>query len=95
VFLESNKIKGKESPGPGKYSFKSTISGDKSPKYTIGEKLKISTTNKLIDSPFLATYKLPTDINPLGKFPVSNCKNCTNIVFGSSKEKRFNYKCMY
>ena len=96
VFLESNKIKGLESPGPGKYSFKSTISGDKSPKYSMGQKFKISNnnSNKLIDSPFLATLKLPTDMNPLGKYPVSSCRNATNIIFGYSKEKRFNYKCI-
>lgn len=59
----------------------------------MGQKIKMTTTNKLIDSPFAATIKLPTDINPLGKYPVSNVKNCTNIIFGCSKEKRFNYKC--
>lgn len=92
VFLNSNKIMGKESPGPGKYSLKSTICNDKSPKYTMGQKINIS-QNKSMDSPFGSTIKLPTDINPLGKFPVSNIKNATNIVFGCSKEKRFNYKC--
>lgn len=94
VFLESNKIKGLESPGPGKYSFKSTISGDKSPKYSIGIKFNNSgLTNRILDSPFLSTNKNATDMNPLGKFPISNCRNATNIVFGYSKEKRFNYKC--
>jgi hypothetical protein len=91
--LESNKIKGLESPGPGKYSFKSTISGDRSPKYSIGIKLQNS-NNKLLDSPFLSTNKMATDMNPFGKFPISNIRNATNIVFGYSKEKRFNYKCI-
>ena len=37
-------------------------------------------------------YKF-TGINPLGKFPFSNIKNATNIIWGNSKEKRFNYTC--
>jgi len=38
-------------------------------------------------------YKNVLGTNSIGKYPVSNVKNATNIVFGASKDKRFNYKC--
>ena len=37
----------------------------------------------------------PISINPKGKFPISNYKNVKNIVFGSNKDKRFNYSCIF
>jgi len=48
--------------------------------------------NETTKVPGPGEYKL-YETNPLGKFPFSNVKNTTNIIWGSSKERRFNYSC--
>jgi len=45
-------------------------------------------------SPGPGNYNL-LQMNIDGKYPISTFRNATSIVFGVSKEPRFNYKCNY
>ena len=91
VFYESNKMIDKNVPGPGKYNYVKGF-GNEALKYTIsgkGERKNLSQTSRV---PGPGEYPVIC-INPAGKYPISGMKNTTNIVFGASKEKRFNYLC--
>jgi hypothetical protein len=52
-----------------------------------GEKKQLSSVTKI---PGPGQYPI-ISLNPQGKYPISKFHNATNIVFGSSKEKRFTY----
>lgn len=90
VFCDSNILPEKSAPGPGKYEVSKNL-GTGVPKFSLYGRIKqrISESSKV---PGPGEYKM-SGINPLGKFPFSNFCNTTNIVFGQSKDKRFNYSC--
>lgn len=90
VFCDSNIQHEKNIPGPGKYETLKKL-GDSVPKYSLYGRIKdrVAEASKI---PGPGEYKLAA-INPFGKFPFSNYKNTTNIVFGQSKDRRFNYSC--
>jgi hypothetical protein len=90
VFCDTNLDYGKDVPGPGKYET-SKVFGNGGPKFSLYGRIK-DRINNSIKNPGPGQYE-SFSINPLGKFHFSNLKNATNIVFGSSKEKRFNYTC--
>lgn len=92
VYCDSNIQYERNVPGPGRYEIKSPF-GEDSPKYSLfgrNEENKMDFRNKV---PPPGEYKNVLGINSSGKYPVSNAKNATNIVFGASQVKRFNYKC--
>jgi len=93
VFNESSKSFENNYPGPGNYDISKKMGSD-APKFSIYPRLEDKSfrlsDNKKMPGP--GEYKL-ISINPAGKFPVSNYSNVTNIVFGSNKDKRFNYQC--
>ena len=90
VYCETNIQYEKNVPGPGQYEASKKF-GNENPKYSIYGRLKrgISQSSKI---PGPGDYKI-IGTNPLGKFPVSSFQNATNIIFGNSKENRFNYSC--
>lgn len=93
VFCDSNIQFERNVPGPGKYEIK-TIFGEDSPKFSLGgrpEENKFSDFKSRVPPP--GEYRNVLGINAVGKYPVSNVKGATNILFGASKDKRFNYKC--
>jgi len=90
VFCDSNIQHERGVPGPGKYEVVKKF-GNEAPKYSIYGRLKErSAESAKIPGP--GEYKM-YETNPLGKFAFSNVKNATNIIWGQSKEKRFNYSC--
>ena len=91
VYYESNRNFDKNVPGPGKYNYLKPFGSDtfKFSLYGKGDSKTFSQTSK---SPGPGTYPI-VSINPNGKYPLSNMKNATAIIFGHSKEKRFNYSC--
>lgn len=93
VYCDSNIIYERNVPGPGQYKIK-PIFGEDSPKYSLAgrtEENKFADFKNKVPPP--NEYKNVIGINATGKYPVSNVKNAKNIVFGASKDKRFNYKC--
>ncbi len=92
VFCDSNVQHERNVPGPGRYQIKSSIGGD-SPKYTLVGKHDDTNLNFKNRVPPPGEYKNVLGINSSGKYPSSNAKNTTNILFGASLDKRFNYKC--
>jgi hypothetical protein len=56
--------------------------------YGKGEKKHLGSVTKV---PGPGQYPI-ISLNPQGKYPISKFQNATNIVFGSSKEKRFTYQ---
>jgi hypothetical protein len=90
VFCDSNVQHERNVPSPGKYNVLKGF-GAEAPKYSLyGRNKDRKSESAKIPGP--GEYKAITT-NPLGKFPFSNIKNTTNIIWGSSKEKRFNYTC--
>jgi len=90
VYNESNIQVEKSYPGPGKYEIIKNF-GHEAPKYSMFKRNK-DRINDTSNEPGPGEYKL-LSTNPLGKFPSSNIKNTTNIIFGQSREKRFTYSC--
>jgi hypothetical protein len=90
VYCDSNVKHERDVPGPGKYEPAKKF-GNENPKYSLYGRIKerINSDNKL---PGPGEYKT-AGINAFGKFPFSNYRNATNIIWGNSKEKRFNYTC--
>jgi hypothetical protein len=92
VYYETNKMIDKNVPGPGKYSYLKPF-GTEALKFSLigkNESKSLTRANKL---PGPGEYPI-VSINPKGKYPLSNMRNATAIVFGQSKEKRFNYSCI-
>ena len=91
VYYETNKMLDKNVPGPGKYQYLKPI-GSESQKFSmLGRRLDKNIDRKS-KSPGPGEYPI-ISINPGGKYPLSAMRNATTIVFGMSKEKRFNYSC--
>jgi hypothetical protein len=93
VYYESNKMFDKNVPGPGKYKYLKPFGSDAN-KFSIYGKGESKNLAKTSRSPGPGEYPI-ISINPNGKYPLSNMKNATNIAFGLSKEKRFNYSCKF
>lgn len=87
VFCEANKMFDKDVPGPGKYNYLKPF-GSESSKYSISSRGNSVSKSSKVPGP--GEYPL-ISINPTGKYPLSKMKNVTSIVWGISKEKRFNY----
>jgi len=93
AYCETNKTIDKNIPGPGKYNFIKPFGSDAFKFSLIG---KNEIKNKSNSSKIPGPGEYPTlSINPNGKYPVSNVRNVTNICFGLSKERRFNYSCKF
>jgi hypothetical protein len=90
VFCDSNIQHERGVPGPGKYEVVKKF-GNEAPKYSLYGRLKERNAESA-KIPGPGEYKI-YETNPLGKFAFSNVKNATNIIWGQSKEKRFNYSC--
>jgi len=89
VYYETNKTIDKNVPGPGKYDYLKPFGNDAN-KFSIrgkGDHKGLSASSKV---PGPGEYPI-LSMNPTGKYPYSNVKNATNIVWGSSKSPRFNY----
>lgn len=80
----------RDTPGPGQYEPAKKF-GNENPKFSLYGRVK-ERDREISKFPGPGEYKF-TAINPLGKFPFSNIHNVTNIVWGKSKENRFNYTC--
>ena len=91
VYYETNKMLDKNVPGPGKYNYLKPF-GSEATKFSMYGKGEGKNLNQTSRVPGPGQYPI-VSINPGGKYPLSNMKNATTIVFGQSKEKRFNYSC--
>lgn len=92
VYYETNKMFDKNVPGPGKYNYLKPF-GNEALKYSIhGGKIEGKQAHGSYKGPGPGQYPSIT-LKPDGKYPVSNFRNTTGIVWGLSKEKRFNYMC--
>lgn len=94
VFCTTNKYFEKNNPGPGKYEITKRLGTD-APKFSFYSKLE----NKVLKSnankiPGPGEYN-PPSFNPEGKYQFSKYNNVKNVVWATSKDKRFNYKCMF
>ena len=80
-------------PGPGTYKFLRPFGHDalKFSLFGKGEKKQLSSVGKI---PGPGQYPI-TSMNPSGKYPLSKNNNATTIVFGASKEKRFQYQSKF
>ena len=79
----------KNIPGPGKYKVRKDFGSDalKFSMYSIcGQR---GWTNKNMNNPAPGTYKPVVEINPKGKYPVSNISNIKVSNFGLSRVNRF------
>jgi hypothetical protein len=92
VFCDSNIKTERNVPGPGKYEAAKKF-GNENPKFSLYGRVK-DKMNETSKYPGPGEYKT-TGMNPFGKFPYSTFKNATNIIWGNSKEKRFNYTCNF
>jgi hypothetical protein len=90
VFCDSNVQHERWVPGPGKYEVVKKF-GHEAPKFSLYGRIK-DRKSESAKIPGPGEYKSITT-NPLGKFAFSNVKNSTNIIWGQSKEQRFNYSC--
>ena len=90
VYCDSNIKHERNVPGPGQYEACNKF-GKENAKYTLKGRLK-ERLNETGKYPGPGEYKY-LQINPTGKFDDSTYKNATNIIWGNSKEKRFNYSC--
>jgi len=91
VYYETNKMLDKNVPGPGKYQYTKPLGTD-AVKFSMlgrGEDKKVARKSV---TPGPGEYPI-ISINPNGKYPTSAMRNATTIVFGMSKEKRFDYSC--
>ena len=79
----------KNVPGPGKYDYLKTF-GYNANKYSMGERIDPKNKSKKSVSPGPGQYRLYS-INLEGKYPVSDVKNITGIIWSHSKSKRFIY----
>ena len=81
----------KNIPGPGKYKVRKELGYD-APKFSMysicGQR---GWTNKNMNNPAPGTYKPVVEINPKGKYPVSNICNIKVSNFGLSNTNRFDY----
>lgn len=79
----------KNIPGPGKYTVRKPLGYD-APKFSMysicGSR---GWTNKNMNNPAPGTYKPVVEINPRGKYPVSNISNIKVSNFGLSKTNRW------
>ncbi len=81
----------KNVPGPGRYDYLKPF-GTEASKFSIFGKPDSKGMSRTSKIPGPGEYPI-VSINPKGKYPLSNMRNATAIVFGSSKERRFNYSC--
>ncbi len=81
----------KNVPGPGRYDYLKPF-GTEASKFSIFGKPDSKGMSRTSKIPGPGEYPI-VSINPQGKYPLSNMRNATAIVFGSNKEKRFNYSC--
>jgi hypothetical protein len=91
VYYESSKFVDKNNPGPGKYNHIKPFGSDAF-KFSMFGKGNSKTFSQTAKCPGPGEYPI-VSINTKGKYPLSNMKNATTIVFGLSKEKRFTYSC--
>lgn len=92
VYYETNKMFDKNVPGPGKYNYLKAF-GTGAPKFSMYGKEGSKSVSHQTKYPGPGEYPI-ISINPNGKYPNSNYKNATNIIWGSNKDKRFNYSCI-
>ena len=90
VFNESEKYRDKAVPGPGAYKYVIPI-GQEAKKISFGLKLEGKNVGVKSNVPGPGQYPIVT-FNPQGKYLYSKYRNATSVVFGNSKEIRFNYK---
>jgi hypothetical protein len=90
VYCDSNIKHERNVPGPGQYEAHNKF-GRENPRYTLGGRLK-EKSGEAGKFPGPGEYEY-LHINPPGKFISSTYHNATNIIWGNSKEKRFNYSC--
>ena len=90
-FVPGYKNIDKNIPGPGKYKVRKDLGYD-APKFSMyaicGQG---GWTNKNMNNPAPGTYKPVVEINPKGKYPVSNITNMKVSDFGISNSNRFDY----
>jgi hypothetical protein len=89
VYCEASTFGDKSIPGPGNYNFVKPIGHDCSKFSMLGKGLNkdISAKSKI---PGPGEYPI-ISINQRGRYPLSQMRNATGIVWSSSKAKRFTY----
>jgi hypothetical protein len=92
VYYETNKMLDKDVPGPGKYNYLRTFGIDAA-KYSIKGKPNDKGISGKNTVPGPGEYPITVQINKDGRYPVSQFKNATKIIFGADKSQRFNYSC--
>lgn len=91
VYYETEKSFDKNIPGPAKYDFIKPLGSD-SPKFSFRGKCEYKMDKTIVPGP--GTYPVRVQINPEGKFPVSNIRNVTKIFISAYKPnpiKSINY----
>jgi hypothetical protein len=92
VYYDTNKMFDKDVPGPGKYDYLKTFGHD-SYKFSIKGKPNEKGLVSKSKTPGPGEYPITIQINKDGKYPTSQFKNATKIIFGANKGERFNYSC--
>lgn len=82
VYYETEKGFDKDIPGPAKYDFIKPLGSD-SPKFSFRGRCEYKADKTVVPGP--GEYSVKIQINPEGKFPLSNIKNISKIFFGISK----------
>jgi hypothetical protein len=82
VYYETEKSFDKDVPGPAKYDFIKPLGSD-SPKYSFKGRCEYKLDKNIVPGP--GQYPVKVQINPEGKFPVSNIKNVTKIFISAKK----------
>ncbi len=91
VYYETNKMIDKNIPGPGKYDWLKTFGSD-SVKITMSTRLDNKGLGNKILSPGPGEYAITVQTNKDGRYPISQFKNATKIIFGADKTERFKYE---
>ena len=104
VYVEGHKNIDLQVPGPGKYFLPRPFGFD-APKFTMkgkydDAKTKVKNYQKNVEeekekdnkyNQIKNTLKIPLEMNPKGKYPVSTLRNINFVQFEKDKSKRFNY----
>ena len=92
VYYDTNKFLDKDIPGPGKYNILKEFGKDSLKCSFKGRSMEKDTLNKN-KTPGPGEYPVSIQINKDGKYPASQFRNATKIIFGADKSQRFNYTC--